>query len=403
MDDSPNQVGPRRDDLDRSALADFAGRLVGVSSPSGREEGVAELVRDELETLGLDVRVDRFGNVTGTLEAGPGACIVLDSHMDTVEVTDPGAWSYSPAGEIADGRLYGRGAMDMKGQLAASVYGVAALRTTLKTGRVVVSASVAEELVEGPSLVRVAEAARPDYVVICEATSRRVARAQRGRAEILVAVEGRQAHSSRPDLGLNAAEVMADVIAALRAVSLPADELLGDAILVLTDVISRPYPGLSVVPDRCLATYDRRTLPGEREDDVLSTIREAMAPVLARHTAQGTASIAVDSFTTYTGERMEAPNFAPAWCEARDAPVVATAISALREAGMPAEESHYAFCTNGSGSAGTLGIPTIGYGPGDEALAHRVDEHIGLDDMQRGAEGYAIIVTALAGLDQPQA
>ena len=101
--------------LDRDALETFALELVAIPSPSGAEGAVAERVRVELERLGYAVEVDALGNVTGTLGTGDGPCVLFDAHMDTVGVTDPAAWSADPAGERRDGRLYGRGAMDMKG------------------------------------------------------------------------------------------------------------------------------------------------------------------------------------------------------------------------------------------------------------------------------------------------
>lgn len=390
---------PDLDAIDGDAVADLALRLVREASPSGEEGAVAAVVREALEALDFEVEVDRLGNVTGTLDAGPGPCVLLDSHMDTVGVTDPSAWTRDPRGELADGRLYGRGAMDMKGPLAASIVGAAALRGRLERGRVVISASIAEELAEGPPLIPVLERVRPDRVVICEATGLRLSVAQRGRAEILVDVEGRPSHSARPDLGINAAEVMADVIRACRELPLPHHELLGDGILVLTDVISRPFPGLSVVPDRCLATFDRRTLPGESEADVLGPIQAAIDAACAAYGTRGTASIAIDRYETYTGAAMETPNFAPAWELSPEAPIVRAALAGLRTAGLGAELSHWSFCTNGSGSAGQLGLPTIGYGPGDEGQAHRVDEQIELADLRTGAQGYATIVDALLALD----
>lgn len=389
--------------IDTDALTDLALRLVATPSLSTQEGAVAQLVRDELERLGFDVEVDERGNVTGTLDAGPGPCVLLDSHMDTVGVTDPAAWSRDPSGELADGNLYGRGAMDMKGPLAASIHGVAALRDTLRAGRVVVSASITEELAEGPSLLPVLDRHRPDRVLICEATDLRLSTAQRGRAEILVEVAGRPSHSARPDLGLNAAEAMADVMRAIRDVQLPSHPLLGDGILVLTDVMSRPYPGLSVVPDKCVATYDRRTLPGESEADVLGPVQAAIDAALAPYGTSGRATIALDRYNTYTGLAVETPNFAPAWEEDRDAPIVQVALAALRETGLSDVPTHWSFCTNGSGSAGTRGIPTIGFGPGEEGQAHRVDEHIALADLHAGARGYTAIVGALLALGGEEA
>jgi acetylornithine deacetylase/succinyl-diaminopimelate desuccinylase-like protein len=102
-------------------------------------------------------------------------------------------------------------------------------------------------------------------------------------------------------------------------------------------------------------------------------------------------TIGVDRFDSYSGARVEAPNFAPAWFVERDREPARTALAALG-----AEPHHWAFCTNGSGTA-ALGIPTIGYGPGDETLAHRVDEYLELDELYAGAQGYATLAAALTG------
>jgi putative selenium metabolism hydrolase len=374
-------------DLDPNALERFALALVRTPSPSGQEGEVAAIVRAELERLGYAVEVDALGNVIGTLDAGPGPCVLFDAHMDTVGVTDPAAWSADPAGEIRDGRLYGRGAMDMKGPLAALVHGAAAAPP--RRGRVVVCASIAEEMIEGVATVAVARRVRPDVAVICEASGRRVVVGQRGRAELTVEVAGRPTHSSRPDLGVNAVEAMADALRAARAIELPSHPELGPAILVPTDVISRPYPALSVVPDRCTATFDRRTLPGEGEEEVLAPLRAAVEAAVAPHGATARVSIAVDRFDSYSGAPVEAPNFAPAWFTGPDSEPARSALDAL-----DAESAYWSFCTNGSGTA-ALGIPTIGFGPGDETLAHRTDEFIALADLHDGARAYATLAGAL--------
>lgn len=386
--------------VDVEALTDFVLRLVGQRSPSGQEMEVANLVQMEMDRLGFAVEVDELGNVVGSVTAGPGPCVLIDAHMDTVGVTDPQAWSHSPWGERAGPLIYGRGTMDMKGPLAATVYGIGMLSESLPAGRVVVSATVAEELVEGTATIHVAERVAPDFVIICEATSLKLARGQRGRAEILVETSGRPTHSSRPELGVNAAEAMVDVVSALRSFTPPHHDVLGKGILVLTDVKSEPYPGLSVVPDRCMATFDRRTLPGETEEDVLEPIEGAIAEALRDSEASARASIAEDDFACYTGHRLVAPNFAPAWFFDESEPIVVAAQQALRAAGIASELSSYAFCTNGSGTAGRLGIPTIGFGPGDEQLAHRIDEHVTVNELILAAHGYAAIAKALVGKRQ---
>jgi putative selenium metabolism hydrolase len=379
------------------AVAEFALRLIRVPSLSGQEGDVAVLIREELARLGFEASVDDWGNVLGTIAAGPGPRVLVDAHMDTVGVTDPAKWSRDPRGERVGTRLYGRGAVDMKGPLAAAVHGLSTLVGTLERGTVVFSASVAEEFVEGPALRRVAEQVRPDYVVICEPTSLRLARGQRGRAEVRIEVAGRPTHSSRPDLGINAAEAMVDIVVALRGFAPPRHPVLGAGILVLTDIKSEPYPALSVVPDRCVATYDRRTLPGEREADVLGPIREAAERAVVGTGATARVSIAADDFTTYTGRRVTAPNFAPAWFFDEDAEIVAAAASGLAQAGLVPALGQYAFCTNGSATAGQLQIPSVGFGPGDEERAHRVDEWVDVEELAAAARAYPAIVRRLVG------
>jgi putative selenium metabolism hydrolase len=371
--------------LDRDALEAFALALVRTPSPSGAEGPVAELVRSELERCGYAVEVDALGNVIGTLEAGAGPCVLFDAHMDTVGVTDRSAWSFDPEGELIGGRLYGRGAMDMKGPLAAVIHGVAAAR--ISRGRVVVSASIAEEMIEGFATVEVARRVRPDVAVICEATALRVAVGQRGRAELVVSVRGRPTHSSRPELGVNAVEAMADVLRAARDIDLPSHPELVGAILVPTEIVSRPYPALSVVPDFCEVIFDRRTLPGEHEADVVAQLRAVAEAAVAPHGATVEVSIGMDRFDSYSGAQVEAANFAAAWFTPPD-------LAAMVTDALGSEPTHWLFCTNGSGTA-ALGIATVGYGPGDPSLAHRVDEYIELDELHAGARGYAILAAAL--------
>lgn len=380
--------------IEPGAVANLTLRLVAQRSLSGQEGEVAALVAGEMGRLGFDVGTDALGNIIGSMGSGH-PIVLVDSHLDTVGVNDPEAWTYDPAGQRVGNRIYGRGSMDMKGPLAASIHGVASLAGNMERGTVVVSASVAEEMIEGVALEAIAGRVSPDFVVICEPSSLRLARGQRGRAEIVIETRGSATHSSRPELGVNAAEAMLDVAKELRRFQPAVHPVLGSGILVLTDILSQPYPANSVVPNTCLATYDRRTLPGETADSVLGPIREVLASVLASSKAKGEARMAVDDFASYSGARIQATNFAPAWFYGDDAEIVRRSIAGLTGARLDAVLSHYAFATNGSGTAGRLGIPTIGFGPGNEELAHRSDEHIEIADLAAAARGYAGIVRSL--------
>lgn len=379
---------------DEEALADLLLRLLATPSLSTHEAAVAALVTEELRARGMDVRIDELGNVVATRRFGPGPTVLVDCHLDTVPVGEVGEWTRDPAGERVGDRIYGRGAVDMKGPIAAVLGAIGALSDT-DAGTLVFAGTVAEELVEGPAAMHVARAVDPDFVVICEPSQRRVARGQRGRAEIVVEVEGASSHSAYPAEGVNAVEAMADVIAGLRHLVPPTDAVLGDGILVLIDIASEPYPSLSTVPERCRATFDRRTLVGETEDEVLAPIRAVVADVAAQWGARGSARLSTDEYTTYTGHDVSTVKHAPAWLFSERHRVVSAAVDGLRRAGLDAAVTHYRFCTNGSGTAGRLAIPTIGYGPGHEDQAHKVDEHIDLDDLVLGSRGYAAILSSL--------
>ncbi len=387
---------------DQDAIIELTRKL--VASPSHAavgEKAVALVAREALSEAGYeDVRIDELGNVTGVIPGDGDDYVVFDGHLDTVGVGDADAWMTDPfkATKIGD-RLHGRGTADTKGAVAAMIVGVARLKDRQPACNIVVSASIAEELVEGHALGAVLDRYPAKAVVIGESTGLRIARAQRGRAEILIQTRGVPAHSSTPHLGVNAVKAMAAVISGLSALILPEDDLLGPAILEVTDVMSHPYPGLSVIPERCDATFDRRLLVGEDEGSILAGIEEALDQIKQDYPQlQAQESIAVDRFTSWTGAEVVAPNFAPAWRMDDDAPIVQAAVAALGTVGLPALLSHYAFCTNGSQSAGRRGIPTIGFGPGDEAQAHTIDESVEIEQLLRAADGYEALAGTLAEL-----
>lgn len=385
-------------DRQKEEVLELARRFIGIPSLTGEEAGVAAAVHEAMESLGYhEVHRDEWGNVVGVIRgSGPGS-VLFDAHMDTVP-WNAAAWKRDPlGGEVAQGRLWGRGASDMKGAMAAAVYGVGLLaRDPGSIGTVYVSCSVCEEPAEGASLVRICQRFQPRAVVIQEATELRINIGQRGRAEIIVETLGKSAHSSRPDLGHNAVKDMASLIRAVEErLQLPSDPLLGPAILEVTDVKSYPYPGLSVVPSRCRATFDRRLLVEDTRDGVLDQVRQ-LAQELG---IEAEVRLAETEIRTYTGTSFTHPSFAPAWKLPSDAPFVRAAQGALQSVGQAGELGAYSFCTNGSGSAGVLGIPTIGYGPGRESEAHIDDEWLELDQLYAATAGYGALARELSRLE----
>lgn len=378
--------------IDNQALTHFLQTLVQQQTLAGDEAPAIRVTQTEMERLGFDeIRIDENGSVVGVINgAHAGPTLLFDAHCDTVGVAPGVPWQYPPFGaQIRGDKMYGRGTSDMKGALAAMIYAAAAVDRTALSGRVVISASVMEEVFEGGALKTVMDATHPNFVVIGESTDLNLARGGRGRAEIHLEAIGRPSHSSAPHLGVNAVHLMIPAIQAIEQISLPSDPLLGPAIMALTDIISDPYPAYSVTPSRCRVTYDRRLLAGETPDSVLADITNLPELSSMRVTlAQG-------EHTTYTGASLRGPKFFPAWKLGEAHSLVQNALVGLKNAGLSPEVSAYRFCTNAAYSAGVAGVPTIGFGPSPEARAHQVDEYIVLDDLFAAARGYFEIINAV--------
>src|SRR5699024_2762561 len=161
---------------------------------------------------------------------------------------------------------------------------------------------------------------------------------------------------------------MADCLVALRDLEPAADPVLGPGLLTLTSVASYPYPSQSTVPPRCVAVHDRRTVPGESAEQVRDEVAAVVAPVAEAAGARVEVRLARAGWTTWTGRAIDQEIFAPAWLLPPDSVWATRATAALRDAGNDAPTRLWPFCTNGSVSAGRLGIPTIGLGPGDPSL-----------------------------------
>ena len=134
-----------------------------------------------------------------------------------------------------------------------------------------------------------------------------------------------------------------------------------------------------MIPSRCRVTYDRRLLAGETEAGVLG----AMTGLPGLEGIELRAAIAQGEHETYTGAILRGPKFLPAWLLAETDPFVQTALRGLRAAGLDPAFGAYRFCTNAAYSAGTAGVPTVGFGPGREADAHVIDERLAIEDLTR--------------------
>lgn len=372
--------------------------LITIPSPSGAEGPIVSFIADTMEALGYDeIFIDDVGSITGSIYGDhDGMRLLLDCHIDTVGVDNPESWTVDPyAATIREQKIYGRGAADMKGAAAAMIWAVARFKEIHGTdfpGSVHVACTVCEECFEGYAAAAIAGRTKADVVIIGEASELNLKRGQRGRAEIALTTYGKSCHSSSPHAGVNAIEAMSQILPQILALPTPCCPILGEGILVPTDIISSPYPGRSVVPDRCTVTFDRRLLVGESQEAVLAPLQA----VIDDHRAiTATVGFTTGRMESYTAHPIEALRFFGAWLMADDHPAVRRSLEALNAHDIPATLSHYRFCTNASLYAAALGIPTIGFGPGSEEMAHTADEHITIGELEAAYHGYLVLIKTL--------
>ncbi len=383
------------------AMGKFLQELVCIPSLSTHEEAVASRLAEEMRLVGFtDVWTDRIGNVIGRVGAGAGLKLLLNGHMDVVDVGDPERWPHPPYdGVIEDGILYGRGACDMKGGLAAMVYAVAALLDTgvQLAGDLYVVGVVQEEPCEGLAMQVLVEeeGIQPDYVVLCEPSNLQMRVGHRGRLEMKVKVRGRAAHASSPTLGSNAIHNAARLIFGIELLAprLADDAFLGQGSVAVTEIESQAA-SRNAVPDCCTFYVDRRLTLGETEPKALAEIRNII------NTEEVDADVSVTEYraSSYTGYDCRARNIFPAWAIPQDHPLVQAMVRCVRETlGYRPRLGRWAFSTDGTYTAGMANIPTVGFGPGEERYAHTQDEQIRLNDVVDAARVYAQLAVQLLG------
>ena len=363
--------------MSSSSLTELAAELVRIDSvnpdlvPGGAGENeLAQFVAEWLTAAGLEVEVEEVApgrpNVVGRARgSGGGSTLLLNAHMDTVGYEGMEA-PLEP--RVEDGRLYGRGAYDMKGSLAAiMVAGAAAVEAGLR-GDVLVAA-VADEEVYSIGAEAAARRYPADAAIVAEPTELRLVVAHKGFVWLEVETRGRAAHGSRPDLGQDAIVGMGQVLTGLGALARalldnPSHPLLGSG-SVHASLISGGVE-LSTYPERCVLALERRTVPGETAEIVERQIREIADGAEIR--------------TTFVREPFEV---------AENEPVVQ---SVLRHAGGP-EIAGVPFWADSAVFA-AAGIPTVVFGPGG-AGAHAEVEWVDLADLERCKDVYVAVAREL--------
>jgi len=368
-------------------------RIPSVNPPGDCREAIA-CVERPLREAGFGIEIvhddETQPNIIATYGPHGGKRLLVNAHVDVVPTGETGAWTHDPFGaEIADGRIYGRGAGDDKASVTAQVMAALALqRSGIPLAGQLIVTEVSDEEVGGYHGAAVVSERYPDpdWVIVGEQTLNRVCVGEKGSMPTQVTVHGKTAHGALPWEGANAIEGIAEVIVALRRELWPK---LSDR----THWAFKPSSGsvnmieggvkANVVPDKASIYVDRRIVPGEDPDECLAEIE-----AIARQAIQNVPGTSVEVSAVYPGRAATA---APV-----EDPLVRAMIGANERIGGNTEPTGFSMATDGRWWT-FRDVPTIVYGPGDPSTAHQPDEWVGIDEIMEATRAYAIAMVRLIG------
>ncbi len=400
MTDILIQIGQWVDE-NRDDCIKFFQAAIGIPSPSYEEKQVAEFFVKKMKEFGysdafMDDTYDALGVIKGS---GEGRSFLLNGHIDHVPVGDmPDPYS----GKIMDGEvfgdqgkvIYGRSACDMKGAVSAMILAGKLLNDLgIKLKGDYKVTGVAQEEVGGAGTKSTINDSKflADVVLIGEATNMQLALGHRGSMKFDILVHGRACHASAPERGINAlykGMKMIDKVKDELAPSLPVHPIYGKATLTVTQITVSP-PAFNVVPEECRFVIDCRNHPEFSAHNLYDALNEIIEE-LASEDAEFKAEILTDPNET---TRI----FGGYYTDPKEYPVVDEAIKAITEVYAKPEKGIWTFATDGRIYA-HLGIPVIGFGPGEEEYAHTQKDHIRVQDYLDTIRVYAYLACKICGV-----
>lgn len=376
----------------RNKCAEFLRELIETPSESQGEEQIAIMVRQRMLDLEYDaVDVDRFGNVIGRIGDGPKK-IIYDAHMDTTGIGDRSSWRFDPyRGDFKAGKVYGHGATNNKGGLAAIIHAGGIIRDLdlAPDCSVYVVGSIQAEQCEGVAYKGIFDVEKlyPHFVVLSMPTGMRICRGHRGRAEVKVTLRGQPVHSSDPDKGFNCIYGIADIVQGVKALNekLPEDKFLGKATVSVTHV-ETDNNGPNALPESCHLIIDRRLVPKEDVKKVLAEVK-----TLAKGTRSKIEIVEFDA-ASYRGLRLPMEKFFPPWSIEEDHPLVRALQDSYKSVfKKDSTIDRWTMSTAGAYTMGVAGVPTVGFGPSEESFSGPINDHVRVDDLEKCMAVYASI------------
>ncbi len=372
----------------RDYTAENLSRLVKIKSLSKEEKQVMQELKQQMEAAGFDeVKIDPLGNVIGRIGSGK-RILAIDAHMDTVDVGNRDNWQFDPfSGEIKDGCVLGRGTVDQEGGAASFVTAGRILKEmnfaqTVPDVTVYFVGSVMEEDCDGLCWKYIVEEdnIKPDVVICTEPTNLNIYRGHRGRMEITVTFRGVSAHGSAPERGKNAIYMASRVCLEIEKLNerLKSDDFLGKGTITISEIVSGS-PSLCAVADYARIHLDRRLTWGETKESAVAEIHE-----IIKSLPDINASVEVLQYQekAYTGLSYGMEKYYPTWKLPEDHPAIKKGVAVFRELfSREPKVDKWTFSTNAVTINGFYNIPVIGFGPGNEVLAHAPNEKIPIEHL----------------------
>jgi putative selenium metabolism hydrolase len=370
--------------------AENLGKLIRIKSLSMGEKAHQEELMRQMKEAGFDeVKMDPLGNVIGRIGKGK-KILAIDAHIDTVDVGNESNWEFPPfCGEVKDGFVLGRGSVDQKGGAAAFITAGRILKELAfdRDLSILFVGSVMEEDCDGLCWKYIVEedGIRPDLVISTEPTNLNIYRGHRGRMEISVSFRGISSHGSAPERGKNAIYMASRACLEIEKLNdrLAYDEFLGKGSVTISEFVSGS-PSLCAVADYARIHLDRRLTWGETKESAVAEIEAIVKDMDA------TVEVLKYEGKAFTGLEYGMEKYFPTWKIEESHPAVQTAISAFKGLfGKDPLVDKWTFSTNGIATNGFYKIPTIGFGPGNEVLAHAPNEKTPVADLVAASAFYA--------------
>lgn len=375
----------------RNYTAENLSKLVKIQSLSGEEKNVQIEVMRQMEEVGFEeIKQDALGNVLGRIGYGK-RILAIDGHIDIVDVGNIDNWDIAPfSGIIKDDFVHGRGTVDQKGGIAAAI----------TTGRILkelglendisvwLVSSVMEEDCDGLCWKYIIEESgfKPDFVISTEPTNLNVYRGHRGRMEMHVSFKGLSAHGSAPERGKNAIYMAAKGALEIEKLNnqLSNDEFLGKGSITISEITSGS-PSLCAVADFARFHLDRRLTWGESKESAVEEVKNAIQNPEAK------VEVLYYDGLAFTGLKYGMEKYYPTWKMPEDHPIVQCGVKTFNLLFEKAPlVDKWTFSTNAVVINGIHGIPSIGFGPGNEVMAHAPNEKTPVSDLEAASAFYAL-------------